>query len=150
MNVLCAACGRALAVPPDKAAIPNLKARCQCGHVFLVAEAARAPQAGAPAPSPRPPTASAPRPVASPAPAVTVPVRPEPGAATAGPASSASQAASRPATGALPRVTARAEPTSPRPPTGAMPRPAAVVAGAAVAHSRPTGVAARTTPSASR
>lgn len=102
MNVLCAACGKALQVPPDKAAIPNLKARCQCGHVFLVAEAPRAPEAGAPAPT-RPQTGAMPRAASAPPPAAAAPVRPQPTAAASAPTTSAGPA--RPATGAMPRVT---------------------------------------------
>ena len=40
MTVACPQCGRALSVPPDKAQLPNLKARCSgCQHGFVVAEA---------------------------------------------------------------------------------------------------------------
>ncbi len=72
MTVACPQCGRALSVPPDKAQLPNLKARCSgCQHVFVVAEA---PPAVA-APVVPPPAAAAP-----PAPVVPKP----PAAAPAG------------------------------------------------------------------
>lgn len=41
MQVPCPNCGHVLNVPPDKAAVPNLKAKCRCGTVFPIASAAR-------------------------------------------------------------------------------------------------------------
>jgi predicted Zn finger-like uncharacterized protein len=47
MTVLCPNCRRAIRIPPDKAALPNLKARCgACQTVFVVAEASIASQGG--------------------------------------------------------------------------------------------------------
>src|SRR5947207_5749 len=42
MQVGCPSCGHVLTVPAEKAAVPNLKARCRCGTVFAVAAAAAA------------------------------------------------------------------------------------------------------------
>jgi hypothetical protein len=43
MTVVCPGCRRPIPVPPDKADIPNLRARCKaCGTSFLVAEASLA------------------------------------------------------------------------------------------------------------
>jgi hypothetical protein len=90
VSVTCAGCQRTIQVPPDKAALPNLKVKCRCGNVFAVASALAAalgapPPANAPAyttvppvpvvpplPAPRVPMAAA----SSAAVAVPVPVRP--------------------------------------------------------------------------
>ena len=37
MQVACPSCGHVLTVPPERAAVPNLRAKCRCGHVFPVA-----------------------------------------------------------------------------------------------------------------
>ena len=37
MQVACPSCANVLTVPPEKAAVPNLKAKCRCGTVFAVA-----------------------------------------------------------------------------------------------------------------
>jgi hypothetical protein len=43
MQVACPSCAHVITVPPEKAAVPGLKAKCRCGHVFAVAAAAPAP-----------------------------------------------------------------------------------------------------------
>src|SRR5438128_2027869 len=53
MQVACPSCGHVLTVPPEKAAVPNMKARCRCGNVFAMAAAAAPPAAAAPAAPPR-------------------------------------------------------------------------------------------------
>jgi len=40
MQVACPSCANVLTVPPEKAAVPNLKAKCRCGTVFAVTGAA--------------------------------------------------------------------------------------------------------------
>jgi hypothetical protein len=40
MQVACPSCGHVITVPPEKAALPNLKAKCRCGHLFSLASAA--------------------------------------------------------------------------------------------------------------
>jgi hypothetical protein len=63
MTITCPGCGRAIAVPPDKVGIPNLKARCSCGSTFPLAEALRLVGSKAPATPPtRPAPAVPPRP----------------------------------------------------------------------------------------
>ena len=58
MTVACPSCGRTAEVPPDKAGVPNLKARCRCGTVYAVTAAAPPPATPKP-PTPKPPTPSA-------------------------------------------------------------------------------------------
>ena len=41
MQVACPSCAHVITVPPEKAAVPNLKAKCRCGHLFVLASAAR-------------------------------------------------------------------------------------------------------------
>ena len=41
MQVACPSCAHVITVPPEKAALPNLKAKCRCGHLFTLAEAAK-------------------------------------------------------------------------------------------------------------
>lgn len=36
MQVACPSCGHVLTVPPEKAVLPNLKAKCRCGNLFPV------------------------------------------------------------------------------------------------------------------
>lgn len=93
MTVLCPGCRRAMRVPPDKANVPNLRARCSaCGKVFAVAEAslALAPAAGAP-----PPPAPAPAAPPPPVPAVSTPPTPHSAVADAHAASAARPAPPR-------------------------------------------------------
>ena len=74
MTIACPSCRRPISVPPDKAATPNLKARCRCGPVFVVAEAA-----GAAAPAPAhvaSPAVAAAAPAAAPRPSSPPPVPP--------------------------------------------------------------------------
>jgi hypothetical protein len=47
MQVACPSCGHVLSVPPDKAALPNIKAKCRCGTVFPLASTAAAAAAAA-------------------------------------------------------------------------------------------------------
>jgi hypothetical protein len=51
MQVACPSCANVLTVPPEKAAVPNLKAKCRCGTVFAVT--GEAPSAPPPPPPPR-------------------------------------------------------------------------------------------------
>lgn len=52
MQVACPSCGHVLTVPPDKAALPNVKAKCRCGTVFpLAGGAPAAAAAGTPRPT---------------------------------------------------------------------------------------------------
>jgi hypothetical protein len=39
MQVACPSCAHVITVPPEKAAVPNLKAKCRCGHTFPIASA---------------------------------------------------------------------------------------------------------------
>ena len=115
MTVLCPTCRKALRVPPDKADLPGLKARCSgCSTVFVVAEASLALAATPAVPQP-PPATEHPRPPGSFVPAATAPVaapRPAPPSAPA----AARPAAPRPP---APPAEARASQTaSPRPPRG--------------------------------
>src|SRR6266545_3114264 len=48
MQVPCPSCAHVITVPPERAAVPNLKAKCRCGHLFAIASAAR-PQGAEPA-----------------------------------------------------------------------------------------------------
>jgi len=41
MQVACPSCAHVITVPPEKAAVPNLKAKCRCGHTFPIASAAQ-------------------------------------------------------------------------------------------------------------
>ena len=94
MTVLCPKCRKALRVPPDKEAVPGLKARCNgCATVFVVAEAslALAPAAAAP-PPPVPPAI---RPPSVPKP--ETPAAPPPADPGAGPARASQTASPRPA-----------------------------------------------------
>jgi hypothetical protein len=45
MQVACPSCAHVITVPPEKAAVPGLKARCRCGHLFELASVAPAPAA---------------------------------------------------------------------------------------------------------
>jgi hypothetical protein len=45
MQVACPSCAHVITVPPERAAVPNLKAKCRCGHLFTVASAAQPPAA---------------------------------------------------------------------------------------------------------
>lgn len=134
MRVQCAACGQVLLVPPEKAAVPNLKARCRCGHVFAVATAPRPPDA---APPPRP--AAAPVAPVAPQHAATPPVparAPSPAATRTPPPAEAAPHAAAPRTGAPPTppaaraperiatAPATARPPAPVPAAGAPPQPA--------------------------
>jgi hypothetical protein len=47
MQVACPSCAHVITVPPEKAAVPNLKAKCRCGHLFLLSAAGPAPAASA-------------------------------------------------------------------------------------------------------
>ena len=47
MQVACPSCAHVITVPPERAAVPNLKAKCRCGHLFAIASAAH-PQAAEP------------------------------------------------------------------------------------------------------
>jgi hypothetical protein len=123
MTVLCPGCQRRIRVPPEKAATPNLRAKCVgCGTVFAVAQAAVVPDA-APVPPATAPVAPAPNPPA---------VIPPTGPAAPAPPQSPAAAAPRPA---APRVAP--------PPAAAAPSPAAVPA-------RPSAAAAGTPPLAAR
>src|SRR5688572_11938564 len=51
MTIACPSCGKTTTVPPDKAALPNLKARCRCGTVFAVTGPSPAPAAEVAAPA---------------------------------------------------------------------------------------------------
>ena len=51
MTIACPSCGKTYNLPPEKAAIPNLTAKCRCGTVFAIA-AAVVPPATAPVPPP--------------------------------------------------------------------------------------------------
>jgi hypothetical protein len=111
VSVTCASCQRTIQVPPDKAAVPNLKVKCRCGNVFAVASAlAAAP--GSPAFTTVPP----------------VPVVPPVPAAPRVPASAgaAPPAVPRPATAATPApVVARpAAPVAAKPANGEVRGPA--------------------------
>ena len=82
----CPSCGRTATVPPEKAALPNLKARCRCGTVYAVAAVA-VPAVARPAPA-----AAA----AAPARVTAARVAASPAAAPAMPADAAPRAPSRP------------------------------------------------------
>ena len=58
MQVACPSCAHVITVPPEKAALPNLKAKCRCGTLF--------PVTPPPPPPPSPARAAAPLPVAVP------------------------------------------------------------------------------------
>lgn len=111
MTVLCPSCRRAIRVPPDKVAVPNLRAKCPgCQTVFAVAEASIAPEAPAPSQPPAPNAAAAALPAA-------VPSRPAPQAVTSPqPASSA--------TGPAPATSPRAAPARSAAAVGAARSPA--------------------------
>ena len=47
MQVACPSCAHVITVPPERAAVPNLKAKCRCGHLFAVASVA-SPQGAEP------------------------------------------------------------------------------------------------------
>ncbi len=47
MQVACPSCAHVITVPPERAAVPNLKAKCRCGHLFAIASVAN-PQGAAP------------------------------------------------------------------------------------------------------
>ena len=52
MQVACPSCAHVITVPPERAAVPNLKAKCRCGHLFAIASVAT-PQGAEPvAPDP--------------------------------------------------------------------------------------------------
>jgi hypothetical protein len=40
MQVACPSCAHVITVPPEKAALPNLKLKCRCGHLFPISAAA--------------------------------------------------------------------------------------------------------------
>ena len=40
MQVACPSCAHVITVPPERAAVPNLKAKCRCGHLFAIASVA--------------------------------------------------------------------------------------------------------------
>ncbi|HEU0105369.1 MAG TPA: hypothetical protein VFT38_04315 [Vicinamibacteria bacterium] len=42
MQVACPSCAHVITVPAERAAVPNLKAKCRCGHLFAVASVAEA------------------------------------------------------------------------------------------------------------
>ena len=119
MTVLCPSCRKALRVPPEKADLPGLKARCSgCSTVFVVAEASLALAAAPAVPQP-PPALERPRAPGSFVPAATVPAR----APRPAPSSAAAVARSTPATPPSPSVPAAPTPrasqtASPRPPRG--------------------------------
>ena len=56
MQVACPSCGHVITVPPEKAAVPNLKAKCRCGHLFSLTSAAPASAAAAALDPPGPST----------------------------------------------------------------------------------------------
>jgi len=47
MQVACPSCAHVITVPSEKAAVPNLKAKCRCGHLFAIASVAN-PQGAEP------------------------------------------------------------------------------------------------------
>jgi hypothetical protein len=47
MQVACPSCAHVITVPPERAAVPNLKAKCRCGHLFAIASVAN-PQGAEP------------------------------------------------------------------------------------------------------
>jgi hypothetical protein len=47
MQVACPSCAHVITVPPERAAVPNLKAKCRCGHLFAIASVA-SPQGAEP------------------------------------------------------------------------------------------------------
>jgi hypothetical protein len=49
MQVACPSCAHVITVPPEKAALPNLKAKCRCGHLFALTSAAAPAARAAPA-----------------------------------------------------------------------------------------------------
>lgn len=127
MQVACPSCGHVLTVPPDKAAVPNLKAKCRCGTVFAIgpapapARSASSMAAGPARPSPSIAAATRPKPAAAVPPAVLMgaaagaealvppPLPPRPAGTPAGAPARTAAAAPRlapvgPAAGARPRT----------------------------------------------
>jgi hypothetical protein len=127
MQVTCPSCGHVLTIPPEKAAVPNLKARCRCGSVFPVAghEAAAVTPAV-------PPTAARAASSAVPAPSKVAPAATDRVAAI--------RAANARAATAAPAVVMAAAPGASLSPPPLPPRPAGVPAGAPL---RTAGAVAR-------
>jgi hypothetical protein len=65
MQVACPSCAHVITVPPEKAALPNLKAKCRCGTLFALTPP--------PPPPPLPPTAPSPVRPAAAVPQVAIP-----------------------------------------------------------------------------
>lgn len=135
MTVLCPGCKRAIAIPPEKASVPKLRARCGgCGTVFVVEEATLAVagvqpvRATPPSPFPAAPTAartSASAPVSHAA-AQARPNTPAP-------------AASRPAAAGTPTATPHARPDGV---SAGQPRPAGATRAATPSATATAGAAA--------
>jgi len=56
MQVACPSCAHVITVPPERAAVPGLKAKCRCGHVFALASVAPSPASALPLDPPGPST----------------------------------------------------------------------------------------------
>lgn len=113
MQVACPSCGHVLTVPPEKAAVPNLRAKCRCGTVFPVAAVAAA----------APPTAAR-----AASPAAALPPRVAPAATDRVAAIRAANARTSAAPPVVMAAVAAATPSTSPPPIP--PRPAGVPAGA--------------------
>jgi hypothetical protein len=139
MQVACPSCGHVLTVPPERAAVPNLKAKCRCGTVFPLAGHEAVAAAPAARPHVVPATGRGAGPAAPPAPPKVAPAATDRVAAIRAANAQAASAAPASVMAAGAGASALKSPSRPSP-------PASAAAATATAGKPSTAEKARTVP----